>query len=210
VLVTGGSGFVGRHLIQTLLGLGHEVRCFDIVPANHDPRVEFVQGDLTAEDDQPALAEACADVDTVFHTASLTDPQASFAAIWRVNVLGTQRVLRACLDAGVRNLIYTSTTAVIFNGRDIEGATEDECAYPRSFLDPYSQCKAEAEQLVVAANGQVTATGQRLCTVSLRPHAIFGPRDTHFISKLIARARNGDITHMIGKGVNKVMSFTRW
>jgi sterol-4alpha-carboxylate 3-dehydrogenase (decarboxylating) len=204
VLVTGGSGFLGRHLLQTLIGLGHSVRCFDILPANHDSRVVFFQGDITSEEDQELLEEACQDVDTVFHTASLTDPLASFDAIWRVNVLGTENVLRAAMAAGVRNLIYTSTTAVIFNGRSIEGACEADCPYPRAYLDPYSQCKAEAEQIVMKANGAENSMGQTLCTVSLRPHAIFGPRDTHFISKLISRARNGDITHMIGSGDNKV------
>ena len=132
VLVTGGSGFLGRHLLQTLIGLGHSVRCFDILPANHDARVIFFQGDISSEEDQELLEEACQDVDTVFHTASLTDPLATFDAIWRVNVLGTKNVLRAAKATGVRNLIYTSTTAVIFNGRSIEGACEADCPYPRS------------------------------------------------------------------------------
>lgn len=204
MLVTGGSGFLGRHLIQTLLGLGHAVRCFDIVPGVHDPKVTVYQGDITEPTDEALLIEACTEVDTVFHTASLTDPLADLAAIRRVNVHGTQQVLNACIATGVRNLIYTSTTSVIFAGRDIEGLTEEECPYPRSYMDPYSCTKAEAEKLVIAANGTRNQHGQTLCTVSLRPHAIFGPRDTHFIAALISRARNGDITHMIGSGQNRV------
>lgn len=204
VLVTGGSGFLGRHLIQTLLGLGLEVRCFDIVAIGHDARVTVFQGDLTLEADEELLIEACAEVDTVFHTASLTDPSAEYDAIRRVNVDGSARVLKACLATGVRNLIYTSTTSVIFAGHDIEGLSEDECPYPRRYLDPYSQTKAEAEKLLIAANGTVNSQGQKICTVSLRPHAIFGPRDTHFIAELISRARSGEITHMIGSGQNRV------
>jgi nucleoside-diphosphate-sugar epimerase len=210
ILVTGGSGFLGRHLIQTLLGLGHELHCFDRVAnaasANFnadEARVRFFLGDLRI--DTALLAEACVDVDTVFHAASLTDPTASYADVWDVNVKGTAHVLDAAVAQGVRNVIYLSTTAVIFAGRDICGLSEDQCPYPRRYLDSYAATKAQAEQLVVAANGTVSPlTGEALCTVSLRPHALFGPRDQHFIAKLIARAREGDLTHRIGPGTNLV------
>ena len=144
-------------------------------------------------------------MDTVFHTATLTDPLASWEAMWAVIVGGTSRVIDASLACGVRNLVHTSTTAVIFNGRDIRGLSEEQCPYPRRHLDAYSRCKAEAERLVVAASGRVSPlSGEALCALALRPHAIFGPRDTHFISSLISRARSGDITHTIGSGRNLV------
>jgi nucleoside-diphosphate-sugar epimerase len=180
-----------------------QINCFDLIQSFENDRVQFFLGDVTK--DVELLAAACEDVDTVFHTASLTDPLATYDAIWNVNVIGTRNVLEACSAAGVRNLIYISTTAVIFNGRDINNLSEEQCPYPTRYLDAYSATKSEAEQLIIAANGRISPlTDEPLCTVSLRPHAIFGPRDVHFMAKLVARARSGDLTHRIGSGENMV------
>eukprot|EP00494_Astrolonche_serrata_P032187 UN32456 len=69
-------------------------------------------------------------------------------------------------------------------------------------LDYYSTSKQQAELLVLQANKTKTDNGSMLYTCALRPHNVFGPRDTHFISQLIHRAKKGDITHMIGEGHN--------
>ncbi|ETO14114.1 3beta-hydroxysteroid-dehydrogenase/decarboxylase isoform 2 [Reticulomyxa filosa] len=80
--------------------------------------------------------------------------------------------------------------------------------YPTRHLDTFSYSKCRAEQKVIAANGSKTKDGiHRLVTCALRPHFVFGPGDTHFMSQIINRAKRGELTHMIGEGHN-VTDFT--
>jgi nucleoside-diphosphate-sugar epimerase len=80
--------------------------------------------------------------------------------------------------------VFTSSPSVVFDGRDMEGIDES-APYPKSYLAPYPQSKAEAERLVLAANGAA------LATVALRPHLIWGPADPHILPRLVARAKAG-------------------
>ena len=123
-LVTGGAGFLGRHLAAELLRRGLRVRVFDRHNARttHE-RLDVLTGDLR---DPAQVHTACDRVDTVFHTAALLcflrfptpeEREASFT----VNVGGVQNVVRACRDAGVRRLIHTSTNNVTFGGPVIDG-----------------------------------------------------------------------------------------
>jgi sterol-4alpha-carboxylate 3-dehydrogenase (decarboxylating) len=86
----------------------------------------------------------------------------------RVNVEGTRNIIDAAISCNVRKLIFTSSAGVVFEGRDIADADE-QTPYPRTALDVYTETKAEAEQLVIAANGK-----HGLLTVSLRPASIYG------------------------------------
>jgi nucleoside-diphosphate-sugar epimerase len=197
VLVTGGSGFIGRHLVEALLRRGEKVRVLDLLPGSDD-RVEFLIGDIRDRDD---LMEACAGVDAVFHTAALTTQGASKEEYDAVNIQGTEQVINACIECGVSKLIYTSSASVVWDGSHIRRGDESSLRYPSKYLDDYCASKAVAEQLVIQANGAATCTGV-LSTCSLRPHAVFGPRDTHFVPRLIMRARAGLITHLVGNGRN--------
>ena len=204
-LVTGGSGFVGGHLIERLLQLKYRVRSIDIVEsANNDARVDSIIGDIRVPE---VVAAAVNDVTTVFHCASNTDVAAHHTEIFASNVIATANLIEAAVNGGVESLIYTSTSSVVFRGTDIKNGDEDGLRYPSTYLDYYSSTKALAEQIVIKANGRTikqsrTNSASVLSTCALRPHAIFGPRDTHFISKLIERARVGQITHRIGDGLN--------
>ena len=107
-------------------------------------------------------------------------------------------MIAACRACGVRRLVYTSSPSVVFDGRDMEGVDES-VPYPRHYDAPYPATKAEAEQLVRAANDTA------LATVALRPHLIWGPGDTNLIPRIIARAKAGRLRR-IGRRVNLVDS----
>jgi dihydroflavonol-4-reductase len=131
--VTGASGFVGSHVAAALRAHGAEVR---------DERVELL--------DRSALERAFAGCDAVFHVAALYSFDAPAEEIARVNVLGTENVLRACAAAGVRRLVHTSTAGTCgpVPGRP---ATEEDVPPEHELVIPYKRTKLEAERLVLAA-----------------------------------------------------------
>lgn len=109
-LVTGGSGYFGSALIRRLLSGSPRVRSFDLIDApDRPPSVEFVQGNIT---EPAAVARACVGMDIVHHNVALVPLAKDRAAFWAVNLEGTRNLLDACLAAGVRKVIYTSTSAV--------------------------------------------------------------------------------------------------
>ncbi|KAF0852271.1 mitochondrial sterol-4-alpha-carboxylate 3-dehydrogenase (decarboxylating) [Andalucia godoyi] len=197
-LVTGGGGFLGRHIAEALVAAGHSVRIFDRVQTFTDSRIDFATGDLTKKSD---VIHACEGMDVVFHVASLTDTWGPYAPFYNVNVIGTQNIIEACIKNGIKQLVYTSSPSVVFGGEDIENGDES-LAYPATHLNAYCSTKAEAEKLVRAANGK-----DGLLTVSLRPHAMFGPRDNHFFPQLFEKAKKGQVKYMVGSAQN-IVDFT--
>ncbi|XP_029627755.1 sterol-4-alpha-carboxylate 3-dehydrogenase, decarboxylating isoform X2 [Salmo trutta] len=97
--VIGGSGFLGRHLVEKLLDKGYTVSVFDIRQSYELPGVTFHQGDLC---DKQALLTALQGVSLVFHCASPAPASDDKALFQRVNIQGTQAVLQACTEAGVQ------------------------------------------------------------------------------------------------------------
>lgn len=190
VLVTGANGMLGRALIARLMDRGRKVRAFDLEPFP-DPRVESFVGDVR---DPAALRQAAGGVETIIHAASLVylglgKPQ----HVYDINVSGTQNVIDACLARGVKKLVYTSSIDVVFDGRPIvEG--DESLPYARTFLDYYSETKADAERLVLASN---TKSGLQTC--SLRPAGIYGPFDRHRFPTLFSRAKQGKLAR-VGDG----------
>jgi len=195
-LVTGGSGFLGRYIVEQLAARGDRVRCLSR-SAPHEmaaERIEIVRGDIR---DAGQVREACRGVDTVFHVAAVPGVWGDAATFYDINVAGTQHVIAGCREHGVRRLIFTSSPSVVFDGHSHAGANES-LPYARTFLCVYPQTKAIAEQAVLAANG----TGG-LCTVALRPHLIFGPRDPHLLPRVVQRAAAGKLRR-VGDGTNQV------
>lgn len=196
VLVTGGGGFLGRWIVEKCLERGDRVRIFSraAYPELEARGVEGVRGDLR---DFPAVMNACRDVDTVFHVAALAGLWGKREAFFSINVDGTSNVIRGCRENGVPRLVYTSSPSVVFGMGDLAGVDEST-PYPDHFPAYYPASKAQAEQLVLAANGH-----DGLNTCSLRPHLIWGPRDHHIIQLLIDRARARRLIR-IGDGTNRV------
>ena len=162
-LVTGSSGFLGAALCRLLVDMGEPVRGFDLVPSE-DPRVENAVGDLR---DPDALRWACAEVDVVFHAASVVSQELGKPRLlFDVNVTGTQNLVEAASRAGVPRFVFTSSIDVVFDGHAIADGDETR-PYATKYLDYYGETKALAERLVLAANGL-----RGMATCSLRPAGI--------------------------------------
>ncbi len=195
-LVTGGGGFLGRYIVEQLVARGDSVRVFSrqCYPELNDLGVESHTGDLQ---DVAAVARACEQMDVVFHAAAIPGIWGPWKLFHGVNTLGTRNVIEGCRRHSVRRLIFTSSPSVVFDGHDHMGADES-LPYAKRFLCHYPHSKALAEQAVLTANDR---DGLRTC--ALRPHLIWGPRDTQLIPRLIARARSGQLRR-VGDGSNLV------
>jgi nucleoside-diphosphate-sugar epimerase len=194
-LVTGGGGFLGRYIVERLLARGDRVTVFarSSYPALGEIGATLVRGDLR---DAAAVHDACRGMDVVYHVAAKAGLWGPWRTFYDVNVRGTEHVIAACRRHGVPKLVFTSSPSVIFDGTSQKGVDES-APYPDRYESAYPHTKALAEQRVLAANGP------DLLTVSLRPHLIWGPRDTHLLPNLLARARKGQIPQ-VGDGTNLV------
>ncbi len=177
-LVTGGAGFIGSHLVETLLSNGQRVRVLDNLSTGYrhnlaaasapaPERFEFLQGDIR---DPAACRAACAGADVVLHQAalgsvprSIDDPKTSHD----VNVTGFVNVLDAARDAGIRRVVYASSSAVYGDHPGLP-KIEDETGRP---LSPYASTKAADE---LYAHSFANAYGME--PVGLRYFNVFGPR----------------------------------
>lgn len=194
-LVTGGTGFLGRRIVDRLLAQGRAVTVLARNPAaDLEARgVRFVRASL---DDAEAVAAACAGVTTVFHVAAKVGVWGRYIDFFRTNVLGTRALLAGSRRHGVRQFVYTSTPSVVYNGRDLAGADES-LPLTTDCPSPYPLTKALAEREVLAANSP------ELRTVALRPHLIWGVGDPHLVPRVLARARAGRL-RIVGSGKNRV------
>ena len=193
VLVTGGGGFLGSAIIERLVKRGDAVRSLSRgqYPKLAAMGIDQIRGDIA---DRQTVQRACAGVDLVFHVAAKPPPWGKYRDYYKTNVSGTQNVIDECIRSKIARLVYTSTPSVVFDGTDMQGVDES-VPYPAKFSAFYPETKAKAEQLVRKA------TGQRLRTVVLRPHQIWGPGDPHIAPRLIARAKR---LKRIGSGKNLV------
>jgi UDP-N-acetylglucosamine/UDP-N-acetylgalactosamine 4-epimerase len=195
-LVTGGAGFIGSHLIDELLANGHEVRTIDNFSTG-DRRnllhisgdVEIVEGDLRSFERAADAVKGC---ELVFHLAALPsvprsvqDPLTSSA----VNVTGTLNVLLAARNAGVRRVVYASSSSV-YGSIEEEVKQEDHFIFP---LSPYGVAKYAGEAYC-SSFCQVYG----LETVSLRYFNIFGPRQSP-LSQYAAVIPNFFVSAMLGE-----------
>ena len=148
-LVTGGTGFVGAHVVRALLARGRSVRCLvrsSSRRANLEGLpVEIAVGDVT---DPASVASAMAGIETVYHCAAdyrlyAKDPR----ALWESNVAGTENVLAAASQAGVARVVHTSTVGALGRAADGSPATETTPVPPRAMIGHYKRSKYKAEQV---------------------------------------------------------------
>jgi nucleoside-diphosphate-sugar epimerase len=194
-LVTGGTGFLGRRLVERLLAEGRSVSVVARTPAPELAArgVRFIRASI---DDADAIRAACRGIETVFHVAAKVGVWGRYDDFYRTNVLGTRALLEGCQREGVKRLVYTSTPSVVYNGRDLAGADES-LPLTTSCSSAYPLTKAIAEREVLAASGPT------LATVALRPHLIWGVGDPHLVPRILERARAGRL-RIIGSGRNRV------
>jgi nucleoside-diphosphate-sugar epimerase len=142
---------------------------------------EPVRGDLDDPGSLRAGAESC---EVAFHAAAKVEDWGDPAEFERLNVRGTQKVLDACRDAGVRRLVHVGTEAALMAGQPLVNVNEDTPLRPDSAV-LYSSSKAKAEQLVRAANGH------GLETVVVRPRFVWGRGDTTLLPAITEMVRSG-------------------
>ncbi len=190
IFVTGGSGFVGGHLIEALARAGHET----LALARSDHAAAVVRG-YGATPVRGALGEVSAALiggaEAVIHAAAVTEEWGTRAEFWSGNVTGTANLLAAARDAGVRRFVYVGTEAALFVGRDLVGVDE-EAPYPARHHYLYSETKAEAERLVLAA------AAEGFATVSIRPRLVWGPRDATVLPTILRMAAAGSYAWIDG------------
>jgi UDP-glucose 4-epimerase len=202
ILVTGGAGFIGSHLVDALVTADHEVVVLDDletgVRANVHERARLVLGSIADEDAVRAVMPGC---EVVFH-------QAAHKAVLRsvehplitdtVNTHGTLTVLKAALDAGVRRVVHASSSSV-YGGAAPLPTTEAAPTHPRS---PYAVSKLAAEEYC-----RVFAELYGLETVALRYFNVYGPRqppDSTYaavIPLFVAALLNGQAPVVHGDGL---------
>ncbi len=148
-LVTGADGLLGSHLVRRLLANGMDVRAFvlpgEVAPVLAGLPLECFTGDLLDADAVRRAVEGCA---LVFHCAAITDLWADAQIVRRVNVEGTRYVLDACIQAGVRRLIFVgSASSFQFGTRERPG--DESGAFPREYESvAYMASKHRAMKLV--------------------------------------------------------------
>jgi nucleoside-diphosphate-sugar epimerase len=203
VLVTGGAGFIGSHLVEALLARGRRVRVLDdlssgrreVLPAHRD--LELIVGDIR---DAATLARAMAGVQVVFHQAALRSVPRSVVDPWSyhdVNVTGTMRLLLAAREARVRRVVFASSSSV-YGDQPVLPLHEDLRPQP---IAPYGASKLAGEHY--CAN---FSRHYGLETASLRYFNVFGPRQdpaseyAAVIARFIQAARRGEPLEIHGDG----------
>lgn len=194
VLVTGGSGFIGRHVVSELTADGAHVRVVDLQP-HIDPWVDMVIGDIA----DPATLEQAFDggFDSIVHLAAVTSVLRSIEhpeLTYRTNVAGTAALLEAARAAGVKSLAFASTNAVA-GLTDAPKITEAATLKP---LTPYGSTKAAGEMLMAA----YTASYGLRCAC-LRLTNVYGPgmqaKDS-IVARLMRAIRLGTTFEIYGDG----------
>ncbi len=214
VLITGGAGFLGQALLRELcktddvLPPPAEIRIFDTKPLKpefmdmNSANITSIVGDIRSYDQ---VSKACEGVDAVIHAASLVDwGSAGEQLLDEVNINGTHNVIRACREAGVRALVYTSTMDVVCSGRPVRDGDET-LPYPNRFNDEYARSKASAEQIALSSNGAPlqhpgAEGGDALRTCAVRPCGMFGEADPYHVSSTLRMAMEGKLSFRVGNG----------
>ena len=192
ILVTGGTGFTGSHLVRRLLGRGHRVRVLDREAGLFAEELRGLGAELHlgSVTDAALVERLTAGCQRVFHLAAafrqINLPKRLY---WEVNVEGTRRVAEASLRHRVERLIYCSTQGVHGDVKELPGH-EDSPVTPEDY---YQVTKYEGERVLAEI------CGQRLAYTILRPMAIYGPGDPGRFLLLFRAVRRGRFL-MFGDG----------
>ncbi len=191
ILVTGSSGFIGSNLVDFLLKEGYTVRGLDegrrefgTAPPQRNSYEELI-GDITQEE---VVRQATENIDVIFHLASLvTQANVPEKRYWEVNVGGTENLLHASKEAGIKRFIYCSTDSVI--GEICRPpARETDTPRPENI---YGITKYEAEKKVLEYS-------KHMSVVIIRPTRVYGPGDRRML-EIFKRIKQGKF-FLIGRG----------
>ncbi|MDQ3729082.1 MAG: NAD-dependent epimerase/dehydratase family protein [Actinomycetota bacterium] len=188
IFVTGGTGFIGGHVVRMLRERGDEVTALVRSPRKAESLrelgAELVEGDLS---DRNAIATAMRGSDAAVHGAAVFEvgiPRSEHEAMHQANVVGTENALGAARDAGVGKVVYISTIAA-FGNTNGEVVDESYDHPAQSFTSYYEETKYEAHQVAKA----LIADG--LPCVMVQPGGVYGPDDHSAIGKQILDFASG-------------------
>jgi len=174
ILVTGGAGFIGSHLVEALLEKGRPVHVLDNLcmgkRENVPSEARFYEGDIL---DASVVDEALEGVDAVVHLAArvaVRDSVARFREDARTNLMGTLQVLQQCCERKVKRFVFASSMAVYGDSPDPRPIPE---TYPEDPVSPYGLSKLAAEKYVALVAGRF-----HLPWISLRYFNVYGPGQT--------------------------------
>eukprot|EP00045_Choanoeca_perplexa_P015213 m.186126 g.186126 ORF g.186126 m.186126 type:complete len:369 (+) comp16918_c0_seq7:2909-4015(+) len=209
-VVTGGAGFLGGHLVKLLVDGPHhdelpqfdQVRVLDlnaydpaIAGTQASDKVVATQGSIT---DYETVSKVVSGATVVFHCAAMVDwGQRPHDILYKVNVTGTDNIIKACRQLDVKHLVYTSSMDVIcWKGQGHLNARDEDVSIPPTtdqFLyGHYATTKATAEQHVLAANGP------SLSTAVVRGTGMYGEGDPHHIPNVLQAAIDGQLIVRMG------------
>jgi dihydroflavonol-4-reductase len=170
ILVTGGSGFIGQHLVSELIARGHQVRILDVrVPHHTLPIADYVEGSVL---DNKLLHRAMVGIEEVYHLAGLP-------GMWRpdradfhvVNFTGTENVLAAARRCGVAKVMHCSTESILFGASQSDGsAAEDASLTVDKMPGPYTRSKMLADRLALQAAAEGFPVIVGCPTMPIGPH----------------------------------------
>jgi UDP-glucose 4-epimerase len=200
VLVTGGAGFIGSHLAERLISLGYQVRVLDNLIYGRLEWVpnaaQFIRGDIT---DPDTCRRACQGVSGVFHAAAMSRAAPSLDAIdvcTQQNIVGTQNILIAARDAGVKKLVYSGSSTYYGNQ---PGPHREEMR--PDLLNFYALSKYAGEEYCRMFDRQLDFP-----TVVLRYFNVYGPRQPEtgayalVLGVFLLRWRDGQALEIHGAG----------
>jgi dihydroflavonol-4-reductase len=174
VFVTGGTGFLGQHLLPTLVAAGHRVRALVRNPAQHpwlaQHPIEIIPGDIL---DEPALQRGADGADAIVHAAGMFRFWGNAAEFERTNIGGAEVIVRAAAAVACQRLVHVSTIYLI--GQPPPDRTIDE-TYPPNPVEPYQRSKLHAEQHILAQ--------AHTPVIVLRPGAFYGPGSDYAFNRL--------------------------
>lgn len=175
IFVTGGSGFVGGHLIEALVP---EHTVYALARSESSAAKVAALGAIPVPADLMDLqAGVLEGIDAVVHAAAYVEEYGPREVYFQINVEGTRRLIEAARQAGVRRFVHVSTNAAVFDHVEQLGVDET-AAYPDHRVFHYADSKAAAEQVVLEANDD------GFTTVAIRPCFVWGPRDDSLLRAL--------------------------
>ncbi|KXA94355.1 hypothetical protein AKJ37_07685 [candidate division MSBL1 archaeon SCGC-AAA259I09] len=205
ILVTGGAGFIGSHLVDQLLSEGHEVKVLDNLHSGNvdnlkqhreDPSFRFIKGDIRDDSD---VRKAVKGVEAVFHEAAITSVPISVEnpeLTWEVNVDGTLNLIEKSLAEDVERFVFASSCAVYGEAEDLPIGEDSKL----KTASPYAESKIAGEEKILQKQEE-----QGLNPIIFRYFNVYGPRQgggryAGVITKFLKRLDNGEPPIIFGDG----------
>lgn len=183
VFVTGGTGFIGGEVVRQLRARGDEVACLVRTPEKaaklSELGCDLVSGDLS---DGEVLRRGMEGCDGLVHAAAMYEigiPQKQHPAMYEANVRGSERVLRAALEAKVAKVVYVSTVGIFGNTHG--NVVDESYEHPgKEFTSYYEETKLEGHRIAKRMMAEENLPG-----VIVQPGGVYGPGDTSQVADLL-------------------------